>query len=60
LPEEGSEIPIRMFLSGLEITPTHKEILNKYSVRYFLKLVVIDEENKNYFKHQEIIIWRKK
>ena len=59
-PEENNEIPIRMFLSGYTITPTYKGINNKYSVSYYLKLAIIDEEDKQYFKGQEINFWRKK
>jgi vacuolar protein sorting-associated protein 26 len=28
-------------------------------VRYFLNLVLVDEEDRRYFKQQEIQIWRK-
>lgn len=30
----------------------------KFSVRYYLNLVLIDEENRRYFKQQEITIFR--
>lgn len=29
-------------------------------VRYFLNLVLVDEEDRRYFKQQEIFIWRQK
>ncbi|XP_067928928.1 vacuolar protein sorting-associated protein 26B-like [Watersipora subatra] len=58
-PVRGESIPIRLFLSGYELTPTLREINKKFSVRYFLNLVLIDEEDRRYFKQQEITLFRK-
>ncbi|ODN04844.1 Vacuolar protein sorting-associated protein 26B [Orchesella cincta] len=58
-PVRGESIPIRVFLSGYELTPTMKDINKKFSVRYYLNLVLVDEEDRRYFKQQEIILWRK-
>jgi vacuolar protein sorting-associated protein 26 len=55
----GECIPVRLYLSGLNLTPTYKNIHNKFSVKYFLNLVLVDEEDRRYFKQQEITIWRK-
>jgi vacuolar protein sorting-associated protein 26 len=55
----GEIIPIRLFLSGFELTPTFRDVNMKFSARYFLNLVLIDEENRRYFKQQEITIFRK-
>lgn len=52
-------IPIRLFLAGFELAPTMRDVHKKFSVRYFLNLVLIDEEDRRYFKQQEITIWRK-
>ena len=30
----------------------------KFSTRYYLNLVLIDEENRRYFKQQEITVYR--
>ncbi|EGF78032.1 hypothetical protein BATDEDRAFT_91145 [Batrachochytrium dendrobatidis JAM81] len=57
-PVRGETIPIRLFLSGFELTPTYRDINKKFSVRYYLNLVLIDEENRRYFKQQEITIYR--
>lgn len=58
-PIRGESIPIRLFLDGYEnLTPTYKMINNKFSVRYYLNLVLVDEEDRRYFKQQEIIMWR--
>jgi hypothetical protein len=54
----GESIPIRLFLSPYELTPTHHNINNKFSVKYFLNLVLVDEEDRRYFKQQEIPMYR--
>lgn len=54
----GETIPIRLFLGGFELTPTFKDVNKKFSTRYYLNLVLIDEENRRYFKQQEITIFR--
>lgn len=46
----GESIPIRLFLAGYELTPTMRDINKKFSVRYYLNLVLIDEEERRYFK----------
>jgi len=58
-PVRGESIPIRLFLAGYELTPTMKDINKKFSVRYYLNLVLVDEEERRYFKQQEIVLWRK-
>ncbi|KAJ3358494.1 Vacuolar protein sorting-associated protein 26B-like protein [Kappamyces sp. JEL0680] len=44
----GETIPIRLFLSGFELTPTFRDVNMKFSARYFLNLVLVDEENRRY------------
>lgn len=51
--------PHRLFLSPYDLTPSYKEVHNKFSVRYFLNLVLVDEEDRRYFKQQEITLYRK-
>jgi len=58
-PVRGESIPVRLFLSPYELTPTYKNVHNKFSVKYYLNLVLVDEEDRRYFKQQEIQIWRK-
>merc|ERR1712093_736419 len=58
-PVRGESIPIRLFLNGFDLSPTYKAIHNKFSVKYYLNLVLVDEEDRRYFKQQEIILWRK-
>eukprot|EP00250_Pteridium_aquilinum_P023023 c26071_g1_i1 orf=118-1035(+) len=57
-PVRGESIPIRLFLSPYELTPTYKTVNNKFSVHYFLNLVLIDEEGRRYFKQHEITMYR--
>ena len=62
-PVRGECIPVRLFLGGVhiprEMTPTFKNVNNKFSVKYYLNLVLVDEEDRRYFKQQEIHMWRK-
>nr|CAG4640833.1 EOG090X05H4 [Eulimnadia texana] len=58
-PVRGESIPIRVFLAGYDLTPTMRDINKKFSVRYYLNLVLVDEEDRRYFKQQEITLWRK-
>lgn len=57
-PVKGECVPIRLFLSAYDLTPTYKNINNKFSVKYFLNLVLVDEEDRRYFKQQEIQLYR--
>ncbi|KAJ7403227.1 ATP-dependent RNA helicase SUPV3L1, mitochondrial [Pitangus sulphuratus] len=56
-PVKGESIPIRLFLAGYDPTPTMRDVNKKFSVRYFLNLVLVDEEDRRYFKQQ---VWRGK
>jgi len=58
-PVRGESIPIRLFLNGFDLTPTYKAVHNKFSVKYYLNLVLVDEEDRRYFKQQEVTLWRK-
>ncbi len=42
----------RLFLSPYDLTPTYKLVHNKFSVKYYLNLVLVDEEDRRYFKQQ--------
>ena len=57
-PTRGEVIPVRLFLAPFNLTPTYRSIHNAFSVRYYLNLVLIDEDDRRYFKQQEIILWR--
>ena len=51
-------IPVRLFLSNINLTPTMRNVNNLFSVRYYLNLVLVDEEDRRYFKQQEITLYR--
>jgi len=60
-PVKGEVIPVKLCLKGIpaDLTPTYTAVNNRFSVRYFLNLVLVDEDDRRYFKQQEIILWRK-
>ncbi|TYZ57895.1 hypothetical protein PybrP1_010499 [[Pythium] brassicae (nom. inval.)] len=58
-PVKGESIPVRLYLAPYALTPTYRNVQNKFSIKYFLNLVLVDEEDRRYFKQQEITIWRK-
>jgi vacuolar protein sorting-associated protein 26 len=49
-PVKGETIPIRLYMLGVELTPTYKNINNRLEVKHLLNLVIIDEEDRKYFK----------
>ena len=59
-PVKGEVIPVRLFLGGIpaDLTPTYTGN-TRFSIRYYLNLVLVDEVDRRYFKQQEIILWRK-
>ncbi|KMQ45988.1 Vacuolar protein sorting protein 26 related [Trichophyton rubrum] len=57
-PSRGETIPIRLFLGGFDLTPTFRDVNKKYSTRYYLSLVLIDEDARRYFKQSEIVLFR--
>ncbi|CAD8182131.1 unnamed protein product [Paramecium pentaurelia] len=59
-PQKGEVVPIRLFLSGIDISPTFKNVSGKFSVKYILNLILVDEDDRRYFKQQEITVYRKK
>ena len=58
-PLKSEVIPIRLFLSGFDVTPTYKDVSKRFSCRYYLNLILVDEEGRRYFKQQEILIYRR-
>jgi vacuolar protein sorting-associated protein 26 len=58
-PIKGESVPVRLYLAPYALTPTFRNVQNKFSVKYFLNLVLVDEEDRRYFKQQEITLWRK-
>jgi len=58
-PVRGESIPVRLFLGAFDLTPTYKNICGKFNVKYLLNLVLVDEEDRRYFKQTDITLWRK-
>lgn len=58
-PTRGEIIPIRLFLAPYDLSPTVENVHNRFSVKYFLNLVLVDEEDRRYFKQQEINLYRR-
>lgn len=59
-PFETDTIPIRLYVGAFELTPTYKHINSFFSIKYFLKILILDNEDRAYSKEQEIIFYRKK
>lgn len=49
-PVKGELVPVRFYLASTDLTPTYKNVNNRFSCRYWLNLVLIDEEDRRYFK----------
>jgi vacuolar protein sorting-associated protein 26A/B len=58
-PVRGETIPIRLFLGGFDLTPTFKDVNKKFSTRYYLSLVLVDNDGRRYFKQSEITLVRR-
>ena len=59
-PVKEECIPVRLYLGGNDLTPSYRNVQNNFSVKYFLNLVLVDAEDRRYFKQQELVLWRKK
>ncbi|KAL4199109.1 hypothetical protein AMTRI_Chr03g143210 [Amborella trichopoda] len=47
----------QLFLSPYNVTPTYGNINNKFNIKYYLNLVLVDEDH-SYITHQEITVNR--
>ena len=57
-PVRGEVIPIRLHLAPYDLSPSFPNVHNKFGVKYSLNLVLVDEEDRRYFKQQEITLYR--
>eukprot|EP00592_Proboscia_alata_P003497 CAMPEP_0194371794 /NCGR_PEP_ID=MMETSP0174-20130528/20190_1 /TAXON_ID=216777 /ORGANISM="Proboscia alata, Strain PI-D3" /LENGTH=399 /DNA_ID=CAMNT_0039150025 /DNA_START=275 /DNA_END=1474 /DNA_ORIENTATION=+ len=61
-PIKDEVIPVRLYLGGIpaDLTPTYdgSTTNGRFNVRYFLNLVLVDMEDRRYFKQQEIVLYR--
>lgn len=67
-PIKGESIPVRLYLGAYDLTPSYHKVAPEegaiadhevFSVKYYLNLVLVDVEDRRYFKQQEITLWRK-
>lgn len=49
-PFKREIIPIRLFMKGFNFTPTFNNINSKFSVKYYVNLVLVDDDERRYFK----------
>lgn len=57
-PAKGESVPIRMYLSPYPLTPSYDNVHGEFSVKYSLNLVLVDQEDRRYFKQHEITLYR--
>jgi vacuolar protein sorting-associated protein 26 len=51
-PQLNERVPIRLYLSSIDgMTPTQKNIANKFSCHYLLNIMIHDDEGRRYFKN---------
>ena len=58
VPNKYEKIPIRFFLKSYNLTPTYPNIDDIFFVKYYLNLVIADEDDNRYFKQKEICLFR--
>jgi vacuolar protein sorting-associated protein 26 len=59
-PIRGETIPIRFHLSGVDsLTSTINGAAGILTVKYFANIVLVDEEDRRYFKQHEVSLYRK-
>jgi vacuolar protein sorting-associated protein 26 len=59
-PIKNEFVPVRMFLKPYDLTPTYENVNSKFYVRYFINLVIADQNDERYFKQKEIVLYRVK
>ena len=57
-PYKNETIPFRFFLAPYNLTPSYTDVAGNFSVRYYLNLIVKDQNNNRYFKQKEIFLYR--
>ena len=57
-PYKNETIPFRFFLAPYNLTPSYIDIAGNFSVRYYLNLIIKDQNNNRYFKQKEIFLHR--
>ena len=57
-PYKNETIPFRFFLEPYNLTPSYIDVAGNFSVRYYLNLIIKDQNNNRYFKQKEIFLYR--
>lgn len=57
-PYKNEIIPFRFFLEPYNLTPSYTDVSGNFSVRYYLNLIIKDQNNNRYFKQKEIFLFR--
>ena len=57
-PYKNETIPFRFFLEPYNLTPSYTEVAGNFSVRYYLNLIIKDNQYNKYFKQKEIFLYR--
>jgi vacuolar protein sorting-associated protein 26 len=57
-PIKNEILPIRFFISPYKLSPTYPNVNQRLSVQYFINLVLLDVEDRRYFKQSEITLFR--
>lgn len=58
-PVRGEVLPVKLHLKPLELSPSYDMVQSKFSVKYLLNLVLVDSEDRRYFKQHEITLVRR-
>lgn len=57
-PSRNEIIPLKIFLTGIPLTPSFDDVNSRLQVVYYLNLVLIDVEERRFFKQCKIVLVR--
>lgn len=57
-PTRNETIPFRWFIAPYDLSPSYQNINNRIQVQYFINIVLIDADERKYFKQHEINLLR--
>ena len=57
-PTKHERIPLRLFLKSYNLTPSYPDVEGIFGVKYFLNLIVADDNDNRYFKYAELNLHR--
>ncbi|KAK8798819.1 hypothetical protein WA158_007903 [Blastocystis sp. Blastoise] len=59
-PMKGDVVPVRIFLRPYDVSPTVNKAFGCFNIKYYINLVLVDEEDRRFFKQSEVVLWREK